>query len=82
MENNGHLEPFMLMPAKKGTCPICAVNHEEGMPHDKQSLFYQYNFYNEHGRWPTWKDAMAHCIPEIQEMWIKALKERGADVER
>lgn len=71
----------MLGRAPEGTCEMCATVHDPGMPHNQQSLTYQYNFYNENGRWPTWKDAMAHCEPEIQQAWIDALKERGVKVQ-
>jgi hypothetical protein len=68
----GHVPP--------GTCPECAVKHEPEAPHDQQSLAYQYKYYDRHGRWPTWADAMAHCTPEIKILWCEALKERGVEV--
>lgn len=49
----------MLRKTPDGTCPMCAVKHEPEMPHDCHSLTYQYNFFDEHGRFPTWADAMA-----------------------
>jgi hypothetical protein len=64
-----------------GTCPECAVAHDPAMPHNRDSLCYQYKFYDSHGRWPTWKDAMEHCTPEIQEFWTAALEEKGVKVE-
>lgn len=63
-----------------GTCPECAVKHDPSQPHNPQSLTYQYKFYDEHGRWPTWSDAMAHCSDEIKEVWVKALREHGVEV--
>lgn len=71
------LGPFTLLPAKSGTCPECATVHEPADPHNQQSLFYQYDFYGKHGRWPTWKDAMAHCAPAMRENWIRELALRG-----
>lgn len=68
------------MPAKEGTCEQCAVNHEPEQPHNQQSLAYQYWFYDKHGRWPTWKDAMEHCSDEIKEFWKKELATRGVTV--
>ena len=64
MERHG-----MMMPGKTppGTCPECAVAHDPEMPHNRDSLAYQYKFYDQHGRFPTWKDAMAHCTPAIQQ---------------
>lgn len=63
-----------------GTCPLCAVKHDPSEPHNRDSLAYQYAFYDQHGRWPTWADAMAHCTPEIQSLWRAALMERGINV--
>ena len=76
-----HLGAFALMPAKAGTCPECSAAHDPKQPHYQQSLFYKYKFYNEHGHWPTWKDAMAHCTEDIKSFWIKELAERGVKVE-
>lgn len=67
---------MMLLPAKEGTCPICATEHEPEMPHNQQSLFYQYRFYGIRGRWPTWADAVAHC-DEMKDHWETALRDRG-----
>ena len=76
-----HLGCFALMPAPAGTCQECAVDHDPEQPHNQQSLFYQYKFYNEHGRWPTWKDAMEHCSEDIKAFWKRELEERGVRVE-
>lgn len=72
--------PFRMLDAKAGTCQECAIVHDPAQPHNQQSLHYQYSFYADNGRWPTWADAMAHCSPEIQEKWKAALKERGITV--
>ena len=63
-----------------GTCPMCAVKHEPEQPHNQQSLAWQYKFYDLHGRFPTWADAMAHCSDEVKAYWAEALKEHGIDV--
>lgn len=75
-----HLGAFGLMPAAPGTCPECAVAHPPEQPHNQQSLFYQYKFYNDHGRWPSWEDAMAHCSEEIKEFWRVELRKRGVEI--
>ena len=75
------IKDMKILPAKEGTCPICAVNHEPGFPHNKDSLFYQMSFYQQNNRYPTWKDAMAHCSEEMQKAWTDALKEKGMEVE-
>lgn len=72
---------FKMLPAAPGTCKECAVKHDPSQPHNQQSLHYQYYFYADHNRWPTWKDAMAHCTPQVQEKWIAGLKEKGVKVE-
>jgi len=60
---------FQLLPCKKDVCQECAVDHKPNEPHNPQSMYYQYKFFGEHGRWPTWKDAIAHCEPkEVREM--------------
>lgn len=71
---------WTLMPPPPGTCSQCAVTHEPDEPHNQQSVYYQYAFYAEHGRWPTWDDALAHCSHAVKDRWIAALRERGVDV--
>ena len=61
----------------EGTCPECAVKHDPEQPHNRDSLTYQYKFYDQHGRWPTWADAMAHCPEEVKEVWTQVLRERA-----
>ena len=63
-----------------GTCPECAVKHDPEQPHNRDSITYQYKFYDKHGRWPTWSDAMAHCSDDIKDYWKQALKERGVSI--
>lgn len=72
---------FTLLPARPGTCEHCAVQHAPEMPHNQQSLFWQYSFYGKNGRWPTWVDAMAHCAPEMKEWWVKELSAAGVIVD-
>lgn len=68
---------FTLLPCKKDVCQECAVKHEPDQPHNAQSMYYQYKFYGEKGRWPTWADAIAHCSDEVKKLWITALKKEG-----
>lgn len=70
-----------MMPARKGTCQECATVHEASHAHNAQSLYYQYRFYDQNGRWPTWKDAIAHCDENMQQHWIKELTKMGVDIE-
>lgn len=76
-----HLHPFQIVGnTPPGTCPECAAEHEPEDPHNQQSLTYQYKFYAEHGRWPTWADAMAHCPEDVKAFWIEELAKFGVRV--
>lgn len=77
----GHLGPFKLLPAPPGVCLQCAVGHPPEFPHNAQSLHYQYWFYDQNGRWPDWRDAMAHCDEEMKNFWREELKKRGVDID-
>lgn len=68
---------MMLMPAREGTCPECAVTHNPELPHNADSLFYQMQFHAAHGRWPTWSDALAHCSPQMRAAWERELRARN-----
>lgn len=68
---------MMLMPAAPGTCEHCAVAHPPDQPHNKDSLFYQMRFHGEHGRWPVWADAVAHCAEPVRAAWERELRARG-----
>lgn len=75
------LEDMILAPPLAGSCPECATVHDPALPHNRQSLYYQYKFYQKHRRYPTWQDAMAHCTSEVRMLWIRALAKRGVIVE-
>ncbi len=70
---------FDILPPPPGACPVCGRNpaHEPDQPHDAQQLYYQYAFYGEHGRWPTWRDAVAHCSDEVKALWETHLRKAG-----
>jgi hypothetical protein len=68
-----------LMPPKKGTCQICAVDHAPEDAHNAQSLYYQMCFENQVGRAATWADAVAHCTPEIRASWKYLLKKNWTE---
>lgn len=70
-----------LLPPVKNVCQECAVDHAPGLPHNKNSLYYQMKFQMDHGRNPTWQDAMAHCRDLVKEIWIEELKKLGQEVE-
>lgn len=76
----GHLLGTLL-PPKPGTCSECAVDHPSEQPHNAESPYYQYRFFDLHGRWPTWADAMAHCDEQVQAFWRAELAAHGVEVE-
>ncbi len=71
------LKDMKLLPPKPGVCQECATDHEPYLPHNNQSLYYQYKFHRENGRFPTWDDAMAHCDEPIKKYTLEVLKEKG-----
>lgn len=76
-----HLNPWrMIGKPQSGNCETCATVHTPANPHNAQSFFYQYKFFDQHGRWPNWLDAMAHCDAETQAIWIRQLEKSGVDV--
>jgi hypothetical protein len=78
-----NLGGFTLLRGKMepGQCAECAVFHPPELPHNQQSLFWQYHFMEIHGRWPNWADAMAHCTPEMKSQWIAELAKHGVKVD-
>lgn len=69
---------FMLLPPAPGKCHLCAVDHQESMAHNAESVYYQVRFYMKHKRTGRWSDAVAHCPEEIQKLWIAQLRKRHA----
>lgn len=74
-------ERVVIAPPVRGVCPVCAVNHDPAMPHNRSSLYYQMRFYQKHGRMPTWDDAMAHCGEHVKAVWTGLILEHGARVD-
>jgi len=68
---------FSLLPCAPGVCSECAADHPADQPHNRDSLYYQYKFYGQHGRWPTWIDAMEHCDEDMRAAVSAALKNIG-----
>ena len=71
----------ILLPPAAHLCQACAVEHSPELPHNYQSMFFQYWFYRQHGHFPSWLDAMAHCAPEMQERWKEELSKREQNLE-
>lgn len=81
---NEHEIPFehvMLVPPRPGVCPVCAVDHDLAMPHNRDSLYYQMKFRRRYGRFPTWKDAAANCTPEIKKRFAEEYAKRGITID-
>lgn len=66
-----------LLKPSPDVCQECAVNHLPEQPHNRDSLYYQIWFYDRYGRYPTWKDAIAHCSDKLKFLWKKELTSRG-----
>lgn len=73
---------WTLMPldTSNGECSQCGQVHEPDWPHNRDSLHYQYAFYAEHDRWPTWADAMAHSPALVRAIWTEELHKIGIEV--
>jgi hypothetical protein len=65
----------MTILSPRSGCPECGTEHQHDQPHNQQSLVYQYRFFANHGRWPTWSDAMAHCSDPVKAIWRQRLIE-------
>ena len=68
---------MMMLPAKRGTCAMCATKHEEHMAHNLTSLFYGMRFKMKYGRDPTWSDCCAHLTEQQQAAWRECLVDMG-----
>ncbi|MDO8391032.1 MAG: hypothetical protein Q7V57_11125 [Actinomycetota bacterium] len=69
-----------LLPPAADKCQECAVDHPADWPHNPDSLFYKVKFNIDHGRVPTWRDAWAHCTPEVRRSWFDLLQPKLADL--
>lgn len=68
-----------LLPPDPSVCQQCGVDHEPEQPHDATSMFYGFWYLENHGRSPTWADAMAHCDAHIKDHWLEYLQALGID---
>ena len=81
MRHRDGMEGIKVCAPGAGKCPICATAHDPKEPHDRDSLYYQYRFYRDNKRFPTWNDAMRHCGEAVRSAWKKRLARRGVDLE-
>lgn len=75
------IENMRILPPGPGNCPICAAKHPPELPHNRNSLYYQMRFRHENGRFPTWKDAAAHCTQEIKRKFAEGYAEHGVIID-
>jgi hypothetical protein len=68
---------FHILPPTGDCCQVCGKQHEPSMPHDCQSLVYQFQFRGAQGRWPTWEDAAAHCEAVVREALMDVVESIG-----
>lgn len=80
MEKIG-IDDMRLFPPGPGKCPVCAATHPPEVPHNRDSLYYQIKFRQEHGRFPTWQDAAAHCTPEIRAWFAAEYAKHGIEID-
>ena len=70
---------LQLMPPAPHLCQVCGSDHGAGEAHDPTSVYYQYAFYENNGRYPSWRDSIAHLDAEHQQHWLDELAEQGLD---
>jgi hypothetical protein len=78
--NTIRMREVFIIPPGPGQCPMCADVHDPKHPHNLRSLYYQIRFRHEHGRAPTWADALAHCDEAVKNGWVKQLAMIGIQV--
>lgn len=75
------MDDVLILPWQPGACRYCATVHGPADPHDKNSLYYQHRFRTDHGRYPTWADAMEHCSEITKAHYRALLAERGINAD-
>lgn len=74
-------DSIVLLPPIAGTCPVCADMHAPEQPHNARSLYYRMHFRQNHGRDPTWADAMAHCPEDVRARFTQHMEKTGHPAE-
>ena len=62
-------------------CSECNSKHSPFRPHNALSPFYRDLFLSRYGREPSWLDAMRHCSPFIQQIYIRMLTSFELNIE-
>ncbi len=68
-------------PREPETCQMCGRRHFAHQPHDPTSPLYALNFRSTERRWPSWKDAMSHCSPKMQDYLLRMLRKHHMSAE-
>lgn len=68
-----------IIPPTPGCCLTCYGHHGEREPHNRDSLWYQITFFAEHARYPSWRDAAAHCPEDVRERFLAEKKAEGLE---
>lgn len=66
---------FLQVP--EGACPECGAIHHPSQPHKWGEEFYMHDFFEKHGVYPSWGDALAHCREDVRNNWRGILLEAG-----
>ena len=69
---------FKMLPPASDKCQVCAADkHDDNVPHNRDSLYYQLWFNATHGRSPTWADASILCDTEMKTRLKTYLEKNG-----
>ncbi len=71
---------MMFLLSSPDRCEECDRDHEPAHPHNMDSPNYAKWFFAQHGRYPTWADAMGHCPEHEKEAWAWALNALEIDL--
>lgn len=73
---------FGMLPPAPDKCQICAAKaHDDEMPHNRDSLYYQFWFNANYGRSPTWADASMLCSEDMKKRLKAHLLSHGVKPE-
>ena len=73
-------DEIRILPLTRWTCPLCADRHTDKEPHNRNSLYYQMRFFQDHKRLPTWGDTIADCSQFRKAYWKMVMKNKGVKI--
>lgn len=65
------MSKLTLLPPPPGHCELCAQAHAPEDSHNADSLYWAVKAKAQGLPSPTWSDAIAHCSPEIRQLWAE-----------